>query len=224
MVELSIWYGAGALLVLAGAVTFVAFAVFRRDLGSPYYSLPPLLATLGAVSYAMLALVVMNELTAVSAAVVRYVGLFLTLPVAIYYLGLLGGASAERTVTAVSLTMVVVVGAYLTNTTTGTVRLGLAALSGTMLFALAWGLFKRFTPEGTESSLFLSLRDLTVAALVAYGIVNLLGPTGTGHLVAADFGVINLVVDAVFWLGFLVLVLTRTYEIEATTGGAPAPG
>jgi bacteriorhodopsin len=224
MVELSIWYGAGALLVLVGAVTFVAFAVFRRDLGSPYYSLPPLQATLGAVSYAVLALVVMNEMTAVSPTVVRYVGLFLTLPVAIYYLGLLGGASAERHVTTVSLTMVVVVTAYLTTATSGGIRLGLAALSGAMLVALVWGLVTRVTPADTESSLFLSLRDLTIAALVAYPVIYLLGPTGTGHLVAADFGVAHLAVDAVFWLGFLVLVVSRTYEIEAARSSTPTPG
>jgi bacteriorhodopsin len=224
MVELPIWYGAGALLVLVGAVAFVAFAVFRRDLGSPYYSLPPLLATVGAVSYAVLALVVMNEMTAVSAAVVRYVGLFLTLPVAIYYLGLLGGADAERHVTAVSVTMVVVVTAYLTTSTTGGVRLGLAALSGTMLLALVWGLLTRLTPADTESSLFLSLRDLTVVALVAYAALYALGPAGLGYLVAADFGVVHLAVDAAFWLAFLVLVLTRTYEVEAASRGAPTPG
>lgn len=224
MVELSIWYGAGAALLLVGAVAFVAFAALRGDLGSPYYSLPPLQAVFGAVSYAVLALAVLGEVTQVSPAVLRYLAVFLTLPVAIYYLGLLGGASGERRVTAVSLAMVAVVAAYLTTVTAGSLRLGLAALSGVMLLALVRTIARSFAPADTESSLFLSLRDLTVAALIAYPATYLLGPAGAGYLVAADFGFVHLVVHVAFSLGFLVLVFTRTYEIESATGGAAALG
>lgn len=224
MVELSIWYGAGAALLLVGAVAFVAFAALRGDLGSPYYSLPPIQAIAGAVSYAVLALTVLGEVTRVSPAALRYLAVFLALPVAIYYLGLLGGASAERRVTAVSLAMVVVGAAYLTTLTTGSLRLGLAALSGVMLFALVRMVVRSFAPADTESSLFLSLRDLTVAALFAYPAAYLLGPAGAGYLVAADFEFVHLVVHVAFSLGFLVLVVARTYEIESATAGAATPG
>ncbi|MEF8819756.1 MAG: bacteriorhodopsin [Haloferacaceae archaeon] len=224
MVELSIWYGLGAGLLLVGTVTFVAFAALRNDLGSSYYSLPPLQSVFGAVSYAVLALAALGEVTWVPPAVLRYLAVFLTLPVAIYYLGLLGGVSAERSVTAVSLAMVVVVAAYLTTVTAGRLRLGLAVLSGVMLLALLRTIVRSFAPPDTESSLFLSLRDLTVAALLVYPAAYLLGPAGAGYLVAADLGFVQLVVHVAFSLGFLVLVVARTYELEAATGGAATPG
>jgi bacteriorhodopsin len=224
MVALSIWYGAGAALMLVGAVVFVAFAALRADLGSPYYSLPPLQAVLGAVAYAVLALAVLGEVTQVTPEALRYLGVFLTLPIAVYYLGLLGGATAERRVTAVSLAMVVVVAAYLTTVTAESLRLGLAALSGGMLLALVRMLVRSFTPPDTESSLFLSLRDLTVATLLAYPVAYLLGPSGAGYLVAADLGFVHLVVNTVFSLGFLVVVVARTYELETATAGAATPG
>jgi bacteriorhodopsin len=224
MVELAIWYGTGAAALLVGAVAFVAFAVLRGDVGSPYYSLPPLQALFAAVSYAVLALAVLGEVTRVSPGVVRYLGLFLTLPVAVYYLGLLARTSAERRVTAVSLVMVAVVAAYFTTVTAGRLRLGLAGLSGATVLALVWTLVRRFEPTGIESTLFLSLRDLTVAALVAYPVAYLLGPMWTGVLVAGDFGFVHLAVDVVFSLGFLVLVVSRSYELATATSGTPSLG
>lgn len=224
MVALSIWYGAGATLLLVGAVIFVVFAVVRGDLGSPYYSLPPLQALLGAVLYAVLALAMLGEVTRLSPAVLRYVGVFVTFPIAVYYLGILAGASAVRRVTAVSLVMIAVAAAYVTTVTAANRRLGLAGLSVAAVLALVWSLVRRFDSSETESTLFYSLRDLTVAALLAYPVAYLLGPMWLGVLVAGDFGIVHLAVNAVFSLGFLVLVVSRSYEIKAATAGGPAPG
>jgi bacteriorhodopsin len=116
------------------------------------------------------------------------------------------------------------VAAYFTTVTAGRLRLGLAGLSGATVLALVWTLVRRFEPTGIESTLFLSLRDLTVAALVAYPVAYLLGPMWTGVLVAGDFGFVHLAVDVVFSLGFLVLVVSRSYELATATSGTPSLG
>ena len=224
MVDLSIWYGMGAAVLLVGAVGFVAFAMLRGDLGSPYYSLPPLHALLGTVSYAALALVTLDRLAAVTPGMVRFAGLFLTAPIAVYYLGLLASASAELRVTAVSLTMVAVAVAYFATVTAGGLQLGLAALSGVLLLSLAVLIVRSFAPLAGESSLFLSLQDLTLSVLFSYAAVYVLGSDRVGLLSPNDFGFLHLALNVVFALGFVALVFSRQYEVADHVAGAATPG
>jgi bacteriorhodopsin len=224
MVDLSIWYGMGAAILLVGAVAFVSFAMLRGDLGSPYYSLPPLHALLGAVSYAALALVTLDRLAVATPGMIRFAGLFLTAPVAVYYLGLLASASAELRVTAVSLTMVAVAVAYFATVTVGGLRLGLAALSGVLLLSLAVLIVRSFAPLAGDSSLFLSLQDLTISVLFAYAAIYVLGSDRVGLLSASDFGFLHLALDVVLALGFVALVFARQYEVADRVSGAPSPG
>jgi len=224
MVDLSIWYGMGAAVLLVGAVGFVAFAMLRGDLGSPYYSLPPLHALLGAVSYAALSLATLDRLAVATPEMIRFAGLFLTVPVAVYYLGLLASASAELRVTAVSLTMVAVAVAYFATVTVGGLRLGLAALSGVLVVSLSALIVRSFAPQAGESSLFLSLQDLTISVLLAYVAIHVLGPVGVAVLTPGDFGFVHLALDVVLALGFVALVVGRQYEVADRVAGVAAPG
>lgn len=219
MVASSIWFGLGAFAFFVGVATFVAFAVLRGEITSPYYLLPPMHALIAGTAYVVMALVASGTIPILEVDMVRYADWTLSTPIITYYLAMLAGARANLKIGAVLMNVLMIVAGYVSTVLAGPAQWAMFLFSSLMFAGLIYLYFSAFSaaieqnPDSSRS-LFLSLRDLTIAIWSLYPIVYLIGPNAFALLTVADHSFVTMFLDITAKLGFMAVMLTRQYELN----------
>jgi len=214
----------GALGMLVGTIAFAWGGISAREEYRQYYGLLVAISLIAAIAYATMALeigwVPVGEETVF---VPRYIDWILTTPLLLWFLALLAGSDTHELGQVVGINTVVMVfgfGAALVGGALGYVLFAIAAIAYVGLVYLLLGpMTARASKQGTGiSSLFTSLRNLTVVLWSVYPIIWLFGPPGVGLIsVGVDIMLITYL-DLLTKVGFGFIALNASSVIEAELG------
>lgn len=219
MVNTTIWFGTGASVLFLAVVLFCWFAVTRGDIRSPFYFIPPLLTAVAGVAYAAMTAVSLGALsTPFGVETLRFADWAVSTPLITYYLALLADTDRSTRTVAVAANVAMIVLGYGFVTLSGPLRWVAFAASTALLFGLVYLFVRTFKTAlvgaaQTSRSLFVSLRDLTIATWLLYPVAYLLGPVGVGVIQPADIDFVVVVLDLTAKVGLISIVLLRQYEL-----------
>lgn len=220
MVEAAILFGVGASVFFTGAVFSLLFAVQNGSLRSPFYFLPPLVSLIAGIAYVGM-YGIETELIAfgVEVELLRFADWAITTPLITYYLGRLAGVERSIRVVAVLTNVVMISLGYVFVAVSGTVQwvaFGASVICFVALIYLFVQTFGRALIGASQASrsLFVSLRDLTVATWSIYPVVYLLGPIGLEVLHSADVVFLVMALDLTAKVGLISIILFRQYTLN----------
>jgi sensory rhodopsin len=224
MATSTIWFGIASVLFGATMVWYLYFAVRRGDLSSPYYFLPPVHVLVAGTSYLAMAIAtsglvplpVGDELV-VNA--FRHLDWAVSTPIITYYLAMLANARTSVRVGAVVANVLMIASGYVATAVPGLLTWVFFGFSSICFLALMYvfvQMLGRAIDENPRSSrsVFLSLRDLTVAIWTLYPLVFVLGPSGLGLLQFVDHNFVTAMLDLTAKVGFMIVMVTRQYELN----------
>jgi len=219
MVDTTVWFGTGASIFFLAVVLFCWFAATRGDIRSPFYYIPPLLTTVAGVAYVAMTAASLNALPVpVGVETLRFADWAVSTPLITYYLALL--ADTDRSTRAVAaMTNVAMIGlGYGYVALSGSLRWVAFAASMALLLGLVYLFVRTFQTalvgsSRTSRSLFVSLRDLTIATWLLYPVAYLLRPVGLGVINPVDIDFIIVVLDVTAKVGLMTILLLRQYEL-----------
>jgi len=220
MAQEVIWYGVGAGTFFLAATVFVWFAATRGTLGSSFYYLPPLHATVAGTAYAAMALTASGQLgDPFSVTLLRFADWIISTPIITYYLARLAGVDRQTRWLAVVANVAMIGVGYGFVGLSGSLRWGAFALSSVIFLGLLYLYVKTFdrairSTTAAVRSLFLSLRDLTVLTWLLYPVVYFLSPVGIAVFVSRDLNFIVAILDTVAKVGFMSILLVRYNSID----------
>ncbi|RLM95584.1 sensory rhodopsin III [Haloarcula sp. Atlit-7R] len=220
MAQEIVWYGAGAGTFFVSAVVFVWFAATRGSLGSSFYYLPPIHASVAGAAYVAMALTAGGQLGgSVSITTLRFADWIISTPIITYYLARLAGVDTQTRWLAVAANVVMIGVGYGFVSISGSLRWVAFAVSSVVFLGLLYLYVKTFartinTATATVRSLFLSLRDLTVVTWSLYPVVYFLGPIGAGIIQTPDLNFLVAILDTVAKVGFMSILLVRYNSVE----------
>lgn len=220
MVEPVIWFGIGASLFFTASVFFVLFAIQNGSIRSSFYYLPPVVATIAGAAYVGMFAVESGTVTApVDVELLRFADWMVTTPLLTYYLGRLAGVERSIRLAAVVTNVVMIGFGYAFVILSGTIQWVAFAASMICFVALVYLFVQTFGraligSSRTSRSLFISLRDLTVATWSVYPIVYFLGPVGVGIIQPVDVSFLIATLDVVAKAGFMSIILFRQYTLN----------
>ncbi|PSP51799.1 opsin [Halobacteriales archaeon QH_1_68_42] len=219
MVETTVWFGTGTSVFFLGAALFVWFAVARGEIRSPLYYLPPLVATLAGVSYAGMTAVTLGVVDGATVQTIRFADWLVTTPLITYYLARLAGTERSTRVVAVATNALMIGTGYGFVALSGALRWVAFAASTTLLVGLVYLFGRAFRGALTGASrsarsLYVSLRDLTVATWSVYPVVYFLGPLGVGVIRTGDLDLLIAALDVTAKVGLVAIILLRQYELS----------
>lgn len=220
MVESVIWFGIGASIFFTASVFFVLFALQNGSIKSSFYSLPPFVATIAGVAYVGMFALESGTVTApIDVELLRFADWMVTTPLLTYYLGRLAGVERSIRTAAVVANVVMIGLGYAFVTLAGTIQWVAFAASMICFVALVYLFVQTFGraligSSRTSKSLFISLRDLTVATWSVYPIVYFLGPIGADLIQSADVSFLITTLDIVAKVGFMSIILFRQYTLN----------
>jgi sensory rhodopsin len=220
MAQEVIWYAVGAGTFFAAATVFVWFAATRGTLGSSFYYLPPLHATVAGTAYAAMALTTSGQLgDPFSITLLRFADWIVSTPIITYYLARLAGVDRQTRWLAVVANVVMIGVGYGFITTSGSIRWAAFAVSSVVFLGLLYLYLKTFdrairTATASVRSLFLSLRDLTVMTWSLYPVVYFLSPFGLAVILSRDLNFLVAILDTVAKVGFMSILLVRYNSID----------
>jgi len=220
MAQEIVWYGAGAGTFFVSAVVFVWFAATRGSLGSSFYYLPPIHASVAGTAYAAMALTAGGQLGApFDVTLLRFADWIVSTPIITYYLARLAGVGARTRWLAVGANVAMIGVGYGFVSFSGSLRWAAFAVSSLVFLGLVYLYVKTFdrairSATSTVRSLFLSLRDLTVVTWSLYPVVYFLGPVGIGIVQTPDLNFLVAVLDTVAKVGFMTILLVRYNSMD----------
>jgi sensory rhodopsin len=229
MVETTVWFGTGASVFFLAVVLYLWFAATRGDVRSPFYFLPPVLVSIAGTAYAGMTAATLGLLPAVvDIELIRFADWLVTTPMITYYLALLADADRTTRGVVVATNVAMIALGYVFISLSGPLQWVAFAAS----FALFLGLVYVFTrtfqsalvgSSQTARSLYLSLRDLTVATWAVYPVVYFLGPVGVAVIAEPDLDFAVTVLDLTAKVGLVTILLLRQYELSTfLTRDAPS--
>jgi len=219
MVDTTIWFGTGASVFFLAVVLFCWFAATRGDIRSPFYYIPPLLTTVAGLAYVGMTAVTLDALPLpVGVETLRFADWAVSTPLITYYLALLADTDRSTRAVAVAANVGMIGLGYGFVTLSGSLRWVAFAASTALFLGLVYLFVRTFQTalvgaSQTSRSLFVSLRDLTIATWLLYPTVYPLGPTGVGVIDAADIDFLVVVLDVTAKVGLMAIVLLRQYEL-----------
>ncbi|WP_049927899.1 bacteriorhodopsin [Halopiger goleimassiliensis] len=214
----------GALGMAAGTLAFVWGGVTGDDAYRKYYGLLAATSSIATVAYATMALgigwiPVGDELVFAP----RYVDWILTTPLLLLFLGLLAGSDRRELGLVVGINTAVMGLGFAAALLEGAVGYGLFALGGIAYVGLLYVLLGPMSVRAGDrrpgtTSLFTSLRNLTVILWSVYPAIWLLGPPGLGLLTPVVDVALITYLDLLTKVGFGLIALNASAVIEAERG------
>jgi sensory rhodopsin len=220
-----IWYGVGAGTFFISAIVFIWFAATRGNLGSSFYYLPPIHASVAGAAYVAMALTASGQLgDPFGITFLRFADWIVSTPIITYYLARLAGVDTQTRRLAVAANVVMIGVGYGFVSLSGSLRWAAFAVSTVVFLGLLYLYIKTFArtisaATATVRSLFLSLRDLTVVTWSLYPIVYFLGPVGIELIAVPDLNFIVAVLDVVAKVGFMSVLLIRYNSVDTFVDG-----
>jgi sensory rhodopsin len=224
MVSEVIWYGTGAGVFFTSVVAFLWFATTRGSLGTPFYYLPPIHASIAGTAYVAMTLVATGVVPAVlDVSIFRFADWTLSTPIITYYLARLAGVTRQTRWLAIATNVGMIASGYGYVALTGPLRWAAFTVSTGLFVVLVFLFLRTFdtaleTAPGTVRSLFVSLRDLTVVTWSLYPIVYIVGPFGLGLIQSADLNFVVTVLDVIAKVGFMSVLVVRYYSVDNFLG------
>ena len=220
MVETVILFGVGASIFFTGAVFSLLFAVQNGSLRSPFYFLPPLVSLIAGVAYVGM-FSIETEAIALGANVelLRFADWAVTTPLITYYLGRLAGVEQSIKAAAVVANVFMISLGYLFVAVSGTLQWVAFGASMICFIAIIYLFVQTFGralvgASQVSRSLFISLRDLTVATWLIYPVVYFLGPIGLEIIQPADMTFIIMALDVTAKVGLISIILFRQHTLK----------
>lgn len=219
MVDTTIWFGTGASVFFLAVVLFCWFAATRGDIRSPFYFLPPLLTAVAGAAYVAMTAVTLDALPVpVGIETLRFADWAVSTPLITYYLALLADTDRSTRAVAVATNVGMIGLGYGFVTLSGSLRWVAFTASMALFLGLVYLFVRTFKTalvgsSRTARSLFVSLRDLTIATWLLYPVAYLLGPVGLGVIRPAGIDFIVVVLDVTAKVGLMSIVLLRQYEL-----------
>lgn len=220
MVEAAILFGVGASIFVTGAVFSLLFAVQNGSLRSSFYFLPPLVSLIAGIAYAgMFGIESGTVAFGTDVELLRFADWAVTTPLITYYLGRLAGVERSIKAAAVIANIVMISLGYVFVAVSGTIQwvaFGASMICFVALIYLFLQTFGRALIGASQASrsLFISLRDLTVATWLIYPVVYLLGPLGLEVIQSADVTFLVVVLDLTAKVGLISVILFRQYTLN----------
>lgn len=229
MVSTTVWFGTGSSVFFLAVVLYLWFAATRGDIRSPFYLLPPVLVTLAGTAYAGMTAAALGLLPDVATVeLIRFADWAVTTPIITYYLALLADTDSTTRWVATGTNVVMIALGYAFVATSGPLRWVAFAASSVLFLGLVYMFTRTFRSalvgaSQTARSLYVSLRDLTVATWTVYPVVYLLGPIGLGVITGPDLDFAVTVLDLAAKVGLVTILLLRQYELSTfLTRDAPS--
>ncbi|MXR50469.1 bacteriorhodopsin [Halovenus sp. WSH3] len=220
MVDAAVWFGIGASVFFTAAVLFVLFAVQNGSIRSPFYFLPPVIAAVAGTAYVGMYAVESGTVdVGVGLEALRFADWMVTTPLITYYLGRLAGVERATKLAAVLANVVMIALGYVFVTQSGTIQWIAFSASTICFVALVYLFAQTFSSaligaSRTSRSLFISLRDLTIATWAIYPVVYFLGPIGLGAVQAGDLSFLITTLDIAAKVGLMSIILFRQYTLN----------
>jgi len=220
-----IWYGVGAGTFFISTIVFIWFAATRGNLGSSFYYLPPIHASVAGSAYVAMALTASGQIgDPLGITFFRFADWIVSTPIITYYLARLAGVDTQTRWLAVAANVVMIGVGYGFVSLSGSLRWAAFAVSTVVFLGLLYLYIKTFAQTisaatATVRSLFLSLRDLTVVTWSIYPVVYFLGPVGVEVIAAPDLSFIVAVLDVVAKVGFMSALLIRYNSVDTFVDG-----
>ncbi len=224
MIEPTLLFWLGALGMAVGTVAFVWGGVSARTAYRRYYALLASISLIAAVAYAMMALEI-GWVTVGDDVVFtpRYVDWILTTPLLLVFLGLLAGSDGRELGLVVVVNTVVMVLGFAAALVPGALGYGLFVVAGVVYLGLLYLLMGPMSARAGEqgagvTSLFTSLRNLTVVLWSVYPVIWLLGPPGIGMITPTVDIMLVSYLDVLTKVGFGLIALNTSAVLEAERG------
>ncbi len=224
MIEPTTWFWLGAVGMAAGTIVFGWGGLATERAYRQYYAILGAISSIAMIAYALMALEV-GWLSVGDGTVFapRYIDWILTTPLLLLFLGLLAGSDRRELTVVLGVNTVVMVLGFGAALVTGLVGYALFAVASVAYVYLLYLLLGPMTARATEqttglTSLFTSLRNLTVILWSVYPVIWLLGPTGVGVLTVTVDIVLITYLDVLTKVGFGLVALNASAVIESELG------
>ncbi|MCU4926086.1 bacteriorhodopsin [Halobacteria archaeon AArc-dxtr1] len=224
MIELTNWFWIGMLGMTAGTAAFAWTGLAADEEYRQYYVVLVGISGIAAVAYATMAMeigwVTVDGRTIFTP---RYIDWILTTPLLLIFLGMLVGLERQEYALVIGLNTVVMVLGFGGSLLTGVERFGLFGLASIAYVGLLYLLLGPVTERANEqadaiTSVFTSLRNLTVVLWSIYPIIWLLGPSGVAVLTPSVDVMLVMYLDLVTKVGFGLIALNASATIESERG------
>jgi len=229
MVDTTVWFGVGASVFFLAVVLYLWFAATRGEITSPFYFLPPVLVTVAGTAYAGMTAVTLGLLPDVATVeLIRFADWTVTTPIITYYLALLADTDSTTRLVATAANVGMLAFGYAFVVVSGPLQWVAFGASSALFLGLIYMFTRTFSSalvgsSQTARSLYLSLRDLTVATWSFYPVVYVLGPAGASVIAAPDLSFVVTVLDLAAKVGLVTVLLLRQYELSTfLTRDAPS--
>ena len=224
MIEPTGVFWLGALGMAVGTVAFVWGGISAGAASRRYYGLLASISLIAAIAYATMALEVGWVTVGENVVFVpRYIDWILTTPLLLLFLGVLAGSDGRELGLVVVVNTVVMVLGFAAALVSGALGYGLFVVAGVvylgLLYLLLGPMSVRAAGQGAGvTSLFTSLRNLTVILWSVYPVIWLLGPPGLGMITMTVDIMLITYLDLLTKVGFGLIALNTSAVLEAERG------
>ncbi|AXR76825.1 bacteriorhodopsin [Natrarchaeobaculum sulfurireducens] len=224
MIEPTLLFWLGALGMAVGTVAFVLGGISTESVYRRYYAILASISLIAAVAYAMMALEI-GWVTVGDNVVFtpRYVDWILTTPLLLLFLGLLAGSDSRELGVVIAVNTAVMVLGFAAALVPGGLGYGLFVVAGIVYLGLLYLLLGPMSDRAAEqgaavTSLFTSLRNLTVILWSVYPVIWLLGPPGLGMITPTVDIMLISYLDVLTKVGFGLIALNTGTILETERG------